>query len=118
MRTTIAAALFIAFMLVVSPGQAQTKRIYTGGDSLTATTTWVKYQRPVMFDRILGFALDHDGGTGNLWVGFGTDFVADTASGKRIVVKPYETISWGNLSIDALWIRSTAGTIPFRLRYW
>jgi hypothetical protein len=118
MRTIIAVLVVTSLVLCIQGAGAQTKRAYTWGDSLTATTTWTKYQRPGFLDRILGFAIDHDGGTGNLLVAFGNDFTSDTTVGRRQVVRPYESLPWFNLSIDAIWVRSTVGTIPFRLRAW
>jgi hypothetical protein len=117
MRTAV--ILILLMLLTLSAGEAQTKRVYTFGDSLTATTSWVRFQRPGVFDRISGFSLDHDGGTGNLLVAFSSaTSVVDTAAGYRTALRPYEWIVWSGLSIDAIWVRASAGTIPFRLRIW
>jgi hypothetical protein len=118
MRTITAVVLLLTLALCAAGASAQIKRIYTWGDSLTATSTWTLYQKPGYFDRILGFRVVHDGGTGKLLIAFYSGGTADTATGKRFVYGPYEGEAWTNLSIDGLWVRSMTGTIPFRLAGW
>jgi hypothetical protein len=108
-------ALLIAVLFLLPAGlSAQYTDMYTRSDTSYATTTWTKVEKG-SYRNIFWCEVSNDttAGTQKIFVGFSND----TTDIRRFSVKAGEVSVFEPLNVTHVYIRSSSGSIPYRIRY-
>ena len=106
--------LFAVLILLPATIFAQFTEMYTRADTSYASTTWTKVEKG-NYQKIFWCEVANDttAGTQKLYVAFGDD----TTATRRFALKCGESAVFEPLNVTHLYIRSSSGSIPYRVRY-
>ena len=107
-------ALMICLFLVPAFCAAQFTEMYTRADTSYASTTWTKVEKG-NYQKIFWCEVANDttAGSQKLYVALGDD----TTDTRRFALKAGESAIFEPLNVTHVYIRSSSGVIPYRVRY-
>lgn len=107
-------ALTLILLLLPAFCAAQYTDMYTRADTSYATTTWTKIEKSSYVKIFyLEITSDTTSGTAKLLVALEDD----TTATRRFSLKANETLELTPLNVSHVYVRSSAGSVPYRVRY-
>jgi hypothetical protein len=106
--------LFAVLILLPATMFAQFTEMYTRSDTSYATTTWTKVEKG-NYQKIFWCEVANDttAGSQKLYVALGDD----TTATRRFSLKAGESAIFEPLNVTHVYIRSSSGVIPYRVRF-